>query len=314
MSVELIAAAAVGAGVYLVVSSLPFGARRSSLEDRLRRFDVDLRVAERRIAMSHSRPLLPWGPVNAVFQPLLEDIASPVRRVLGGKGVYGADLEGRLRLVRPGTDPRWFVAQQLLLGGAAGIIVLMLALATGAGATLTLTLATAVAAAAFVAPQLLLRAECSRRRERIVAELPAVCRLLSMALDAGMSLDRSLLVVASRSAGPLGRGVQAACEEVVGDRRLKDALSDLGRRERVQELDGFITLLNVSEHEGLELIPSLEAMATSLKEKRAARTIEAAEKGSIKMLAPVAFVMFPVALAVALAPLLGSVLSLVGHS
>jgi tight adherence protein C len=296
-----------------VVSSLPFGAVPPSLEDRLRRFDVDLRVAERRIAASHSRALLPWAPANAVLQPLLEDIASPVRRILGGQGVYGADLEWRLRLVRPGADPRWFVAQQLLLGGAAGIIVLMLALATGAAATVTLTLATVVAACAFGAPQLLLRAECSRRRERIVAELPAVCRLLSMALDAGMSLDRSLLVVARRSAGPLGRGVQAACEEVVGDRRLKDALSDLGARERVQELDGFITLLNVSEHEGLELIPSLEAAATSLKEKRAARTIEAAEKGSIKMLAPVAFVMFPVALAVALAPLLGSVLSLVGH-
>jgi tight adherence protein C len=314
MSMELIAAVAVGAGVYLVVSSLPFGAVPPSLEDRLRRFDVDLRVAERRTAASHSLALLPWAPANAVLQPLLEDIASPVRRIVGGQGVYGADLEWRLSLVRPGTDPRWFVAQQLLLGGAAGIIVLMLALATGAAATLTLTLATAVAAAAFVAPQLLLRAECSRRRERIVAELPAVCRLLSMALDAGMSLDRSLLVVARRSAGPVGRGVQVACEEVVGDRRLKDALSDLGARERVQELDTFITLLNVSAHEGLELIPSLEAMATSLKEKRAARMIEAAEKGSIKMLAPVAFVMFPVALAVALAPLLGSVLSLVGHS
>ena len=100
---------------------------------------------------------------------------------------------------------------------------------------------------------------------------------------------------------------------MVGDRRLKDALSDLARRERVPELDTFVTLLCVSEHEGLELIPSLEAMATSLNEKRAARTIEAAEKGSIKMLAPVAFVMFPVALAVALAPLLGSVFSLVGH-
>ncbi|HEY1296996.1 MAG TPA: type II secretion system F family protein [Chloroflexota bacterium] len=314
MSVELVAAAAVGVGVYLVVSTLPFGAGLPSLEDRLRRFDVDLRVAERRIAMSHSRPLLPWAPVNAVLQPLLEDIASPVRRILGGERVYGADLEWRLRLVRPGTDPRGFVAQQLLLGGAAGIIVLMLALASGAAATVALTLSTAAAASAFVMPEVLLRAECSRRRERIVAELPAVCRLLSMALDAGMSLDRSLLVVARRSAGPLGRGVLAACEEVVGDRRLKDALSDLARRERLQELDAFITLLNVSEHEGLELIPSLEAMATSLKEKHAARTIEAAEKGSIKMLAPVAFVMFPVALAVALAPLLGSVLSLVGHS
>ena len=115
--------------------------------------------------------------------------------------------------------------------------------------------------AAFMAPQVWLRAESRRRRERIVVELPSVCRLLSLALDAGMSLDRALLVVARRSAGPLGRALQAAYDEVIGDRRLKDALSDLARRERVPELDTFVTLLCVSEHEGLELIPSLEAMA-----------------------------------------------------
>ena len=85
MSVEVIAAAALGAGVYLMVSTLPFGAAMPSLEDRLRKFDVDARVAERRIAASPARPLLPWAPVNAVFQPLLEDLASPVRRVLGAQ-------------------------------------------------------------------------------------------------------------------------------------------------------------------------------------------------------------------------------------
>ncbi len=79
-------------------------------------------------------------------------------------------------------------------------------------------------------------------------------------------------------------------------------------------METFITLLCASDQQGLELIPSLEAMATSLNEKRAARTIEAAEKGSIKMLAPVAFVMFPVVLAVALAPLVATVLSLLGKS
>ena len=57
-------------------------------------------------------------------------------------------------------------------------------------------------------------------------------------------------------------------------------------RERVPELDTFVTLLCVSDHEGSELIPSLEAMASSLNERRAARTIEAAEKGSVKILAP----------------------------
>ena len=97
--------------------------------------------------------------------------------------------------------------------------------------------------------------------------------------------SRALVAAAQHSAGPLGRALQLAQKEVVGDRRLKDALGDLTTRERLAELEAFITLLCVSDQEGLELIPSLEAMATSLNEKRAARTIEVAEKGSIKMLA-----------------------------
>ena len=314
MSAELVAALWLGAGVYLLVTALPFGAPRLSLDERLRQFDVDARVAERRAATWASRPLLPWAPVDAVVRPLLEDLAGPLRHALGREGAYGTELERQLRLLRPGADPRWFVAQQLLIGGGAGLAVLAFLLAIGELGGVGLLVSALGGVAGFMAPRLWLGAQSRQRRDRIVAELPAMCRLLSLALDAGMSLDRALLVVARRSAGSLGRALRAAHEEVVGDRRLKDALSDLAGRERVAELEAFITLLCVSEREGLELIPSLEAMAGSLNEKRAARTIEAAEKGSIKMLAPVAFVMFPVALAVALAPLLGTVLSLLGHS
>ncbi len=314
MSVELVAALALATGVYLFVTALPFGAPRPSLDERLRQFDVGARVAERQPATWAVRPLLPWAPMDALVRPLLEDVAGPLRRVLGGEGAFGAELERQLHSLRPGTDPRWFVAQQLLVGGAVASAVLAFLLAVGGLGALGLVLSVLGGLAGFMLPQIRLRAHARQRRERIEAELPAVCRLLSLALDAGMSLDRALLAVAQRSAGPLGRALQAAQKEVVGDRRLKDALADLARREQVAELETFITLLTVSDQEGLELIPSLEAMATSLNEKRAARTIEAAEKGSIKMLAPVAFVMFPVALAIALAPLVGTVLSLLGHS
>jgi tight adherence protein C len=314
MTGELVAATLLGAGVYLLVTALPFAEARLSLDERLRRFDVDARLAERRSPRWASRPLLPWARLDAVVRPLLEDLAGPLRSAVGGQGTYGAELERRLRMVWPGTDPRSFVARQLLAGGTAALAVLALLLAGGAPVGLGLVLVVAAGLVGFMAPQIWLRLETGRRRDRMVAELPAVCRLPSLALDAGLSLDRALLMVARRSAGPLGRALQAAQEEVVGDRRLKDALSDLAGRERMAELDAFVTLLCVSDREGLELMPSLEAMANSLNDRRSARTIEAAEKGSIKMLAPVAFVMFPVALLVALAPLLDTVLHLVGHS
>ena len=314
MSGELLVALGLGAGVYLVVSALPFGAPRPSLDERLWRFDVDAHVAERRTAPGAARPLLPWRALDAVVRPLLEDLAGPLRRALAGAGADGAELERQLRLLRPGTDPRWFVARQLLIGGMAALVALALLVAAGGPVALGLVVSLVAGLVGFWAPRARLRMSVRERRECLVTELPALCRLLAMALDASLTLDRALLLSARRSAGPLGRALEAAYREVVGDRRLRDALSDLAGRERVPELDAFVTLLCVSDREGLELIPSLEAMASSLKERQAARTIEAAEKGSIKMLAPVAFLMFPVALAVALAPLVETALSLLGPS
>src|SRR5947208_4490058 len=97
MNADLIGMLLLGAGLYLVVTELPLGAPRPSLDERLRQFDVDARVAERRTATWAVRPLLPWAPVDGLVRPLLEDVAGPLRRALGGQGAFGAELERQLR-------------------------------------------------------------------------------------------------------------------------------------------------------------------------------------------------------------------------
>src|SRR5579859_4953589 len=65
MTGELVAATVLGAGVYLIVTALPFAEPRQSLDERLRRFDVDARLAERRSprwASGHFCPGLLWTP------------------------------------------------------------------------------------------------------------------------------------------------------------------------------------------------------------------------------------------------------------
>src|SRR5205085_5538480 len=111
--------------------------------------------------------------VDAVVRPLLEDLAGPVRSALGGDGAFGAELERQLFLLRPGTEARWFVAQQLLIGAGAALSVLAFCLAIGQLAALGLMLAVLVGVAGFLAPQVRLRARARQRREQILTELPA---------------------------------------------------------------------------------------------------------------------------------------------
>src|SRR5207302_9894070 len=83
MSPQLPALLLVGLGLYLVTTSLPFGAGRPPLGERLRRWDVDALVSRRRTGRRGERRLLPWAAADAVLRPLLEDLAEPVRGLLG---------------------------------------------------------------------------------------------------------------------------------------------------------------------------------------------------------------------------------------
>ena len=118
LEVALVACALLG--LYLILSGLPVFQPRPSLEQRLRRFDVDARLHEQRTLIAQaSRPLVPWTPLDAALRPLLEDLTAPLQRFVLRDGVFGRSVERQLRVIHPGTPRQAFVARQLLWGGAA---------------------------------------------------------------------------------------------------------------------------------------------------------------------------------------------------
>jgi hypothetical protein len=74
MNPQLLALLLVGLGLYLVVTSLPFGEGRAPLVERLRRWDVDVLVTQRRPVRTERR-LLPWAMADALLRPLFEQSA-----------------------------------------------------------------------------------------------------------------------------------------------------------------------------------------------------------------------------------------------
>jgi tight adherence protein C len=300
------------AGLYLVLSSLPIFQPRPSLHERLRRFDVDARLRERRpFVVSTARQLLPWPFLDAALRPLFEDLATPVQRLLFRDGVFGPSVDRHLRVVHPGMSRQAFIARQLLWG--TGALALFLAVfAThdqlGAGTLLISLLAGVVG---FLVPWLLLRRDARDRRRRLLAELPHVARLLALGVSA-LPLDVALGRIGTQSRGRLGQLI-ARTHALAADGTCA-LLPELARRaelEDLPELTNFVALLKASDAQGLQLAPGLETLASTLQQRSAARLLATAERGTIKMLFPLALVLTPVVVLVSLVPALLALYALV---
>jgi tight adherence protein C len=302
VSPQLPALLLVGLGLYLVVTSLPFGEGRRPLLERLRRWDVDALVGERRVARRAGRRLLPWAGADAVLRPLLEDLAEPVGRLLRAGGLLGSDLDSQLRLLQPGTSPNEFVARQLLFGVAGALGAATLTLAAGQPAGTAITLGLAAGGFGFVWPRTRLAGEGRARRQRIQVELPQIVRLLAVSRSAGLGLDAAVERVAGASVGPLGRGLHQARAQVSGGLGLMDALEGLAAREDVPDLSDVVSRLRATDEHGLPLVQALEDLASSSEQRAANRLLEQGEKGALKALLPLGLLMVPVSVVVSVVP------------
>ncbi len=301
MSPLLLATLTVGLGVFLFATALPIG--RPSLAERLRQYDVDVRVAERRRSAARSAvPIVSWEPLDALLRPLLQDLVSPLRALLATTGFGGRKLETQLLLLDGKADVGGFVTKQILVGLVIACWPFLLSLILGwAFGPLTIVFSLAGAVAGFLLPYATLDQRRRARAKRIVAELPQVINLLALSLSL-LGLEGAIDRVGRSCAGILGAEFRRVHEEISLDRELKEALRAMGERNGVPELTALCHLLAGSLEQGLRLRESLHSMAATIRERQANALLAAGEKGSLKMLFPMALVLMPVTLAVVIIP------------
>jgi tight adherence protein C len=300
-------------GLYLVLSSVPLFQPRPTLAERLRRFDVAARLVQHRpIRAQPVTTLLPWAPLDAALRPLLEDVVAPIQRMVLRDGVFGTSVERELRVLQPGMSRQAFVARQLLWGAAALGLFLAVFVTHEQLDAVHLMISVFAGAFGFLLPWLLLRRAARARGRRLLAELPHVARLLALGMSAGLPLDVALAHVGERSHGPLGQLVDQGLRlSAAANTPVLLHLANRAELEDVPELLGFVGLLQASAAQGLPLAPSLETLGNTLEQRAATRLLATAERGTIKMLFPLALVLTPVVVLVTLVPALLALYALV---
>ncbi|HEY1297155.1 MAG TPA: type II secretion system F family protein [Chloroflexota bacterium] len=296
-------------GLFGFVESLPFGAPRESLADRLRQLEPEYwaNLAQEQ----HSAALRPMRVGHSILRPVVDELGRQLQAVLARVGFGGSSgLEQQLELLRPGVTPAQHFGEKVVLA-LLGLGVLPGCEAIGIHPFGSYPVWTwiALGVVGFAAPDWYLAQKFEHRRARIVMELPTVLSMLAIAISAGGSIEEAVARVADSSDGTLARELQRVRRELrFGQRYLVPALLALAERNRVPELYSVVGHIQAASRLGLPLV-HVRTQATALRERKRLLIAEEGVKGSIRMIAPVALFILPVLFVVLLGPAAASIAS-----
>lgn len=154
----------------------------------------------------------------------------------------------------------------------------------------------------YVMPDIVIRSTIKKRKKRIQQTLPDLIDLMTVSVEAGLGFDAALQRVASRFKGPLGEEVQRAMQEISLGRPRIESLREMARRVDVQDVSSFITALVQADQLGVSIGNVLRVQSEQMRQRRAQRARETAQKAPVKMMVPLVLFVFPALFVVIMGP------------
>ena len=154
-------------------------------------------------------------------------------------------------------------------------------------------------------PQVWLRGLVAKRHLQILKALPNVLDLLTLSVEAGKDFVTALRdILARRQPDELGLELRKALHEIQLGKPRHDALKEMTMRVRQPELTSVLNAIIQSDELGVSIGQVLRIQAEQLRAKRFARAEKLASEAPVKILFPVALLIFPAVFTVVLAPML----------
>ncbi|WP_129128316.1 type II secretion system F family protein [Geomonas oryzae] len=157
----------------------------------------------------------------------------------------------------------------------------------------------------YLAPSYWLYHQYNERQLKIFHTLPDILDLLTVCVDAGLSMDAALIKTTETpqfADDPLAKEIKVATMETRAGKPRIESLKDMAERTMVDDVKSFVTMLAQTERFGTSLSQALAVHADTLRTKRRQIAEEAAAKTTIKMIFPLILFVFPALLVVILGP------------
>ena len=149
------------------------------------------------------------------------------------------------------------------------------------------------AAMGFFLPVLWLSGRISKRQGDVRKAMPDALDLLTICVEAGLGFDAAMSKVYQKWDNVVALSFGRVIREIQLGKLSRDALKDMADRLGVAEMTSFIAAVIQSEQLGVSLARVLRIQADQMRIKRRQRAEEAAHKAPIKMLIPMALLIFP---------------------
>ncbi|GAA6181317.1 MULTISPECIES: type II secretion system F family protein [unclassified Shimia] len=140
--------------------------------------------------------------------------------------------------------------------------------------------------AGYFLPKYWVTRRVEERKEEITAGFPDSLDMMLVCVEAGQSLDQSIVRVANElhaSYPALAHEFDIVAQEMKAGKDKSQVLSDMGERCGVQDVSSFVTVLIQSATFGTSIAEALRVYAGEMRDKRVMRAEEAANKLPTKM-------------------------------
>ena len=154
----------------------------------------------------------------------------------------------------------------------------------------------------FFFPQLWLQSRINGRQREIRKAMPDAMDLLTICVEAGLGFEAAMSKVSEKWENELSLALLRTIREIQLGKSRRDALRDMAERVGIPEMTSFVAAIIQSEVLGVSLAKVLRIQSDQMRVRRRQLAEEQAHQAPIKMIVPLAFLIFPSIFIILLTP------------
>jgi tight adherence protein C len=216
------------------------------------------------------------------------------------------DTSRKLELAgNPGrVDAATFLASRIVVAAVFGGLLLLVSILSPNKWALgqTILVVGIFTVLGFFFPQLWLQSRINARQHEIRKAMPDALDLLTICVEAGLGFEAAMSKVSEKWQNELSVALLRAIREIQLGKTRRDALRDMADRIGIAEMTSFVAAVIQSEILGVSMAKVLRIQSDQMRVKRRQRAEEEAHKAPVKMILPLALLIFPSIFIILLTP------------